>query len=354
MKTIHFTSVFLSLVFIVSLQKGFAADSTRLSQLRSMQQSSPTGFINLSIDQFQDLVEVSSKPYSLFVLFSADSQLCAPCGAIKQRVSMIAKEYYSLPASKASSKPVFFAVVRVTMSDQEFLMRYGFRHVPIFYYFAAGNSREYPRQLSDQSPNFFPVQEVGYGQNAIKGFINNRCGSRLRIVRGNYQIPFVETVKHFRPFILLTAAMLAAGIVATGAYKSPMLWFGIVVLIYIFSVGGGHYSWINNTPLAAVNVNGEMEYMTAGSRSQYVAEGFFVSATCVSISILVILIQELPSVIPNKKGQTLTGMFLVMMTCIAITILVALYQVVRRNYELYESRSSPRLIMHILTFLPFT
>ncbi|CAN8072422.1 unnamed protein product [Agarophyton chilense] len=325
--------ILFGLALMFSVQKGFA---TGLSKLERMKASSPSGLIKLSVDDFQQLVETSPRSYSLFVLFSADSNLCAPCGAITKRLSQITKDYYALPSSRTSSRPVFFSIVRVTMEDQVFLMRYGLRHVPVFYHFKAGKSRDYPRHISDQSSDNFPIQQIGYSTNAMKEFINSRSGSRLHIVRGNYQIPFVQTVKDLMPFILLTIAILAAGILATGAYKSPMLWFGIVVLIYIFSVGGGHYSWINNTPLANVNVNGEYEFISGGSRSQYVAEGFFVSAMCVSISILVILIQEMPSIIPNKSGQQVIGMVLSMMTGVAITALGLLYQMKMPQYLHYN------------------
>ncbi|PXF48881.1 putative dolichyl-diphosphooligosaccharide--protein glycosyltransferase subunit 3 [Gracilariopsis chorda] len=330
--------ILLCFLFICSFKHGAGSDSKRLAQLERRRDRSPSGLIPFNIEEFQDVVEAAPRSYSLFVMFSADSSLCQPCASTKRIIGMIAKEYYALPSSKSSSKPVFFAVVNVKTTDQEFLIRYGLRHVPVFYHFGRSKSKTYPKQLDERSADNYPVQ-AGLGANTLREFINSRCGSRLRVVRGNYQIPFVETVRMFKPFILFGVLAIAAVVVFTGAYKSPMLWFAVVMLIYIFSVGGGHYSWIHNSPLAVVNQHGVTEYIAGGSRSQYVAEGFFVSATCVSISILVILVQELPSVIPNKHGQTAAGLFFLFLTSVAITFLLTLYHSKMPQYLQYNELS---------------
>lgn len=319
-------------LFFCSFKHGDGSDSKRLSMLEKVRDRSPSGLIPFSIEEFQDVVEAAPRSYSLFVMFSADSSLCQPCAATKRIIAMIAKEYYSLPSSKSSSKPVFFAVVNIKTTDQQFLMRYGLRHVPVIYHFGSGKYKKHPKQLEEGSADNYQLR-AGLSANTLREFINSRCGSRLRVVRGNYQIPFVETVHMFMPFILFGLLAVSAVVVYTGAYKSPLLWFAVVMLIYIFSVGGGHYSWIHKTPLAVVNEHGMTEYIARGSRSQYVAEGFFVSATCVSISILVILVQELPSVIPSKHGQRAAGLFFLFLTSVAIMFLLTLYHHVSLQFS---------------------
>lgn len=309
-----------------------SSDSNRLSYLKHLRQSSSNDIIDLTSQNLDQLIETAPRSYSLFVFFSADEQICPPCKVVKDQLRLLAKQFYSLSTSKRARKPTFFAIVQLSQADQVFVGKYSIQRVPIFYHFRAGKSNMFPISLENDSPDNYPFQQLGLASNALKEFINARSGSQMRIVATNYQIPFVQTVRTFMPWILAFVAFIGAVIVITGAYKNPMVWFAIIMIIYIFSVGGGHYSWIHNTPLAVVNSEGAMEYVAGGSRSQYVAEGFFVSATCVSISILVILVQELPSVMPNKHGQTVIGMGLVFMTCLAIMSLLTLYHAVSSHF----------------------
>lgn len=319
--------LFTCLCFLANPSEAVDSDAKRLAQLNALRDSSNNGLISLSIDSFETVIEAAPRSYAVLVMFSAPPALCQPCPAVSAQLAKVATDYSKLSTNRASSKPLFFAEVKLSPSNQEFLAKYSIQHVPILYHFSSGRT-SYPQPLHETSPNYYHMQHMGIGANSIKEFVNQHTGSRLKVVRANYQIPFVQTVRTWMPVILSIVAALAAIAVYTGAYKNPMLWFGLVVLVYIFSVGGGHYSWIHNVPLAVVNKEGKTEYVASGSRSQYVAEGFFVSATCVSISVLVILIQELPSVMPSKAGQTVVGMGLYSMTVFAIVLLLLLYQFV--------------------------
>lgn len=302
-----------------------AGDSSRLAELQALKRATPSSVLTFSIDSFEKFVESAPRSYTIIVMFTAEASMCKPCGPMLQRIEKVAKEYDSLSEKKKSPKPVFFANLKISPSDQQFLAKYAIQHVPIFYAFRAGTSRMFPKSLDENSPDNYPIQQMGIEPNQIKDFVNARTASRLSVVRGGYQIPFVQTVRAFMPLILLIVGLSGLLGVLTGAYKNPMMWFGLVMLVYIFSVGGGHYSWIHNQPLAVVDKNGVLHLIADGSRSQYVAEGFFVSATCVSISVMVILIQELPSVIPYKSGQTVVGMGMIMMTLVAIVSLLWMY-----------------------------
>lgn len=315
------------LVFLLSISTTLAAsDSQRLSKLKSLASSSK--LISFNVDEFERFVEAAPRSYNLFVLLTAHPSICKPCGPMRSQLKKVISDFYSLSGSKRSSKPTFFAELQVSSSEQVFLKKYNVDHVPIFYAFKAGTSRSYPTDLSPDSLDKYPIQSLGLSPNGLKQFINHRSGSRMKVVRGDTQIPFVQSVRTFMPAIILFTIIAALICIVTEAYKNPMLWFFLIVLVYIFSVGGGHYSWIHNTPLAVTNNEGNWQYVAPGSRSQYVAEGFFVSATCVSISVLVILIQEMPSVIPDKGSQTFLGLFMLFMTSIAIGALLALYYLV--------------------------
>lgn len=316
------------------------SDTQRSSKLEALKQSSFSGMISLDIPTFQEVAEEAPRSYHLVFMISADASICKPCVPVRKQLDKLSKEYQRLPQRKKSSKPVFFAELKVTAQNQQFLAQYGIRQVPILYALRAGTTRSFPKDLGAETPDSYSFQHAGGGLNQLKEFINARTGSRFAIVRGGYQIPFVQTVKMYMPLIVIIVGLSIAVAIASEAYRSPMFWFALVMLVYIFSVGGGHYSWIHNTPLAVVNKEGAYEYIASGSRSQYVAEGFFVSATCVTISVLVILIQELPSVIPNKSAQNLVGSAMVMMTILAITSLLIMYHFVS-FFVLVTEFSSP-------------
>lgn len=305
-----------------------SSDQQRLETLSAARKTSRHSLISLSVSSLRPLIESTPRSYHLIVMFTADQNLCKPCASMRKQVQKLSEEYSTLPARRAAAKPVFFAEVMLSQNDQQFLSAYGVRHVPIFYHFAPGSSKAYPKALSDESSDNFNLQAHGFGVNPMKKFVNDRTGSGLKVVRSGYEVPFVQTVRKLKPYIFTLVAIAAAIALYTGAYKNPMLWFAVVVMVYIFSVGGGHYSWIHNTPLVVIDNNGRTQYISGGNRSQYVAEGFFVSLTCVCISGLVILIQELPSFLPQKSAQSAVGFSMFFMTVCAIAALLALYQMV--------------------------
>lgn len=313
-----------------------ASDADRLAELQAKSKSSRGNVIKAPVSSLRSYLEAAPRSYNLVVMFTAGADVCQPCKKVSDQFRITSSDYNSANARSKSSKPTFFMEVILSQSEQAFLSAYRIQAIPIIYHFGAGKSKSYPRPLSDTSPDSFNLPQVGYHANAIKAFVNERTGSKMHVVRGGYEIPFVQTVRQLKPYIIVCGAIAALICGLTGAYKNPMLWFGLVVLVYIFSVGGGHYSWIHNTPLAVVDKSGRMQYIAGGSRSQYVAEGFFVSFTCVCISGLVIAIQELPSYIPNKSGQTAVGSMMFFLTVGAIGALLALYQMVSFLYSFFQ------------------
>lgn len=322
-----FIAFFLSLHGSYHYVEGLS-DPERLKELTSIAKSSQSNLISSSVSKFRSYVEVAPRSYNLMVMFSADQKLCKPCAQMRNQVRTVSSDFKGLGSRNSASLPTFFMEVKLSASDQAFLGDYGIQHVPIFYFFPAGKSNSYPKRLDYGSVNSFDLQKLGIHANVLKQFVNDRTGSKFRVVRGGYEIPFVQTVRKLMPYIVTVFGISAIIAIFTGAYKSPMLWFALVVLVYIFSVGGGHYSWIHNTPLAVVDKNGKTQYIAGGSRSQYVAEGFFVSVTCVCISGLVIAIQELPKIIPQKAGQSFIGFTMFCMTGGAIGALLLLYKMV--------------------------
>lgn len=323
------------LVFRDGATSASSSDQQRLETLSAARKTSRHSLVPLSVASLRPLIENAPRSYSLIVVFTADQNLCKPCAAVRKQVQGLSEEFSTLPARRTASKPVFFAEVMLSQNDQQFLAAYGIRHVPILYHFAPG-SKSYPTSLSDSSPDSFDIQRNGIGINSMRKFVNDRTGSSLKVVRGGYEVPFVQTVRKLKPYIIILVITAATIALITGAYKNPMLWFAIVVMVYIFSVGGGHYSWIHNTPFVVVDNNGRTQYISGGNRSQYVAEGFFVSLTCVCISGLVILIQELPTFLPQKSAQSAVGFSMFLMTVCAIGALLSLYQSVSRLLYAYS------------------
>lgn len=263
--------------------------------------------------------------------------MCKPCAPMGKELRRVAKAYYSLAKREQATHPVFFAEFKLSLDDRKFLADYAVEHVPIFHYFGPVSRRNFPAPLATYRRDTFPVEEVGYGSNAIKAFVNSKVRSRLHVVRGDYQIPFASTVRSLMPALLAIAGAVAAAAVFMGWIHSPMFWFALCVLVYMYSVGGGHYAWINNSPFAVVNSNGHTQYVSDGSRNQYAAEGMFVSITCSAISAIVIGINELPRLIPPGGKQATVGFVLIFVVFACTTTLLGLYTLKMPAYLRYEA-----------------
>lgn len=302
------------------------SNEERLSRLRSAISTKQSGMLTLSTETFKKYIEAQDRSYSLIVYFTAEAKICEPCSSMHTSVSKIAREYNGLASSRRGKRPVFFASLKLTGSEQDFLQRYGIAQVPLLYHFNSRN--RYPiSKLS--GPDFYDVSNRGFGANSLRQFINERTGSRLPVIRAGYSVPFGATVKSARPFLFICLLFALAAVVHFQAYKIPMFWFCVVVTVYIFSVGGGHFSWIHDTPIYTVDRDGAFEFIAAGARTQYVAEGFLVSITCVLISAFIIAVQELPSIVKNRTLLGGAGIVFTVMTYVAITLLMGLYHTVR-------------------------
>lgn len=308
-------------------------DSERVAKLASTSASKTSGLLVLSTDSFQRYAEASVRSYSLFVFFTADPSLCEPCAGMQNAIATVARAYRDLPKRKQSRHPVFFAALKLNpQTDQPFLARYKLERVPLLYHVSPRTKM--PRTL-DGIDNY-DVMNNGIGGNAIRRFVNSRVGSSLHVVRANEVIQFRATVNKYKPVIGLIGLLLASLVVRYNVYKHSMLWFCLIVAVYIFSVGGGHFSWIHDTPIYKINRDGIPEFIASGARSQFVAEGFFVSVTCVSISALIILIQEMNSWMPYKSMQGMVGLILVAAAYVAISLLLSLYYMKMPGYLQYN------------------
>lgn len=324
MRTIAIIAACALLLLLLAQPCTADTDAERVAKLSKVVASKESGMLSFSIETFMKYIEAPGRSFSAFVFFTADGSICQPCPQMQHAVSKVAQEYRNLPKSQRANRPVFFASLKLSGADQEFLQRYGIDKVPVLYHF---NPRsQYPTQL--EGPDAYQVVSLGLGVNNIRQFVNARVGSQFRIVRSNYDVPFVSTVRKWRPMLIAAFVLGAVAVIRAHLYASPMFWFVTVVAVYIFSVGGGHFSWIHDTPLFRVNRDGLPEFFAGGARTQFVAEGFLVSIACVMISAFVILIQEMPHFIDNKSLQGAGGITLTLMIYFLISMLMALYHTV--------------------------
>jgi OST3 / OST6 family, transporter family len=330
-----YSSVLLVLVALAAAAGGLS-DADRVAKLDSVRAGKRDGVLSLTIDTFRKYVETAPRSYSLLVLLTADPSMCKPCEVMRREFGDASAGYYKASQSVRSSHPVFFAELKLSLADQTFLAEYGIQHVPVLYHFGPALKNKYPSKLVVPGPSSYDLQGQGIGANPIKTFINARTRSKLPVTRSNYQIPFVSTVRTFLPAIFMTLAAIELTAIYLGWIYQPLFWFACVVVVYMYSVGGGHYSWIHDTAFAVVGQSGDMQYVADGSRNQYVAEGMFVSFTCSTISALIIAINEMPRFISSKNSQTAVGLSLFVLTVASITALLLLYNVKMPSYMVYD------------------
>lgn len=319
---------------------GTAAAEERSTALERERSAAPDGVLSLSAPSLRAYVEGGApRAYALFVLFVvADADKCAPCAPMRAALGRAAAQYHALPRRDRAPHPVFFAEMRLALDNRALLQDYAIEHVPILFHFApsAAGGPTFPRPLSSLSREGYPIEQLGVSANAIKSFVNRKTGARLQVMRGDYQIPFASSVRAMMPALLFAAAALAAVAVFLGWVYSPMFWFTLCVLVYLYSVGGGHYTWINNTPFAVVDSNGRSQYVSEGSRNQYAAEGMFVSLTCSAISAIVIGINELPRLLVPGHKQTTVGFVLIAVVFVSTCTLLGLYNLKMPSYLRYD------------------
>ena len=168
-----------------------------------------------------------------------------------------------------------------------------FTRVSLLYHFSPGSSREYPAPVRDGS-DYYDAEFHGIGLSMLNSFVNKRTGSKMII--GDYAIPFLPILKERSMFIAGVAGPLVAEIVVKQFCLRPYFWFACVMAVCMFSLGVGHYTWIQNVPWPVVSEDGTTQYIAGGSKNQYVAEVLFISTLCAIISVPIILPRELPSI----------------------------------------------------------
>jgi hypothetical protein len=319
--------LFLLLVFYAAdIAVCESPDATRVAKLDAVQETKKDKVLALTISSFRRYIEVAPRSYSLIVLFTADQSICKPCAAMRRNFGQVVMDYHSAPRKQQASHRTFFAELKLSVSDQQFLNDYSIQHVPILYHFGRGSRNVYPKALGKDADSL-NIEEMGSGINAMKSFLNDRLRTRLRVMRTDYKIPFVPYMRSFLPFIGAGALFVVLFALYVGWTNKPFFWFVCCVVVYMYSVGGGHFSWIHDVPFAVVNSDGRTDIVANGSRTQYAAEGMVVAILCSLISTFIILVNELPSQISDTSAQTVTGMLLAFITSALVTALLSLHDV---------------------------
>lgn len=330
---VRFSAAVIACAAVIS----FASPRDRLAKLNSVRATKRDGLLILNQQSFRKYVEPSSRPYSLFVLITADPSICPACGKMKADFAAVSGSYYSLPSNLQARHHVFFAELRISTSFRELLSDYGISHVPMLHHFPPGSSKSFPAPLAAAPGASYDMERLGVSKNSFKLFVNAQAGARFPVQRAGYEIPFASRVRSLMPAIATCAGLFAAAAAYSGWMGQPMFWFGVCVLVYMYSLGGGHYTWINDSPFAVVDSQGTTQYVAEGSRNQYVAEGMFVSLACTVISAVLIATNELPRLIPSKGGQTVVGLTMSFLVSIFILMLLGLYFVKMPSYLKYEA-----------------
>ena len=324
--TIRLFSIFLLLLILRTASSlSQEPNSVRLDKLERAFRTSQYGVLSFTEETFRKYIEDAPRSYSMFVLFTAEASICRVCPSMKLMLGKVIKEYDALPSRKKGRDPVYFAEMRLSQKSQSLMTDYGITTVPLLQYFPSGRSQRYPEQLRPSD-----AYNGGLHPNPMKQFINRKTGSKFRVARGGYVIPFVPAMQALLPAFPFVLAVLGAFVWQKRLWESSYFWLALAVAVYMFSVGGGHYSWIHNAPWAVVSQEGEMRIVERGStRSQYVAEGFCFALICVCIAALTIVIKELPNIVSGKFAQRVLGYL-----CLfgLLSLLLALY-------SLYEMKS---------------
>ena len=251
----------------------------------------------LDVELLVRVLSISPRPFSLVITLLADG--CAACDEAAKLLHESAKAFASGPPSARPSTPVVFGAVTVSSSDKSFLATTGITHVPKVYHLSP--SVKWPVVMAG-GPNDLPAKSE-LTQAGVRGWLNSVLGSRLAVRRSNYAVPFVPVIKALSPLLGAAGIAGAAAVGWTGAWRSPWLYFAMLMGVYTFSLAGGHYAWIHNVPWAVVDANGVTRYVADGNRAQYGAEGVATATGCVLMGGLWVVVHELPSWLGQGAGS---------------------------------------------------
>ncbi|KAK4535517.1 hypothetical protein CDCA_CDCA05G1542 [Cyanidium caldarium] len=323
----------------------------RRSALAAHRGRSESGLIPVRhASSLEKFVLSGPRDYAVVLLLSTASQpgACPLCDYVVRQLMPVARAVKRQNERLAGrgQLQVFFLLADVGAANQRemiaALSRLGVNVLPTLLYVPPGDGGD--SAVSSTVPFRFEAPPKGDGLDgramaawllrlANQAVPTDRRAPPLRITIGGpvYVVPAVR--RHWR----LCAATLASAVTAalySGLHRRRYTWLALVLLLYMFVVGGGHGWIINGTPLFMWD--GERLVWSMGSTSRMkgpsgpnalAAEGFLEVTKYVVIAALMVALDKLPRRAPRGWSQVaVAAPMLALLTSLLRAVLVDVRQ----------------------------
>ena len=282
----------------------------QVAKLLSIQRNSSSGYLTLSSESFDKLIDGASRPYSVFVFGDALKFHNSKTLALAKRLkafSTVAKTFINTHAgTDFEDKAVFVRLVHETAKDS--FGRLGIKglpylvHIPPSLEIRQGSSISIP---SRNSMTAAPAEE--WSPVEIGAFVAATCG----ISPGDLSMAGLQERSRFLPvFVLLFLAV--ASIVGFKVSQSAIVrWTPLYIVgglfVFWFSLSGGMYNIIRGVPLIGMDPRTRKPKAFMEGSGQMGAEGFIMGTLVMAFGMLVFAFTKVVPMIEDSKSRRATS-----------------------------------------------
>lgn len=248
--------------------------------------------IYLNTDNYKKFVVEKPKKYNLFILYTANIQICRICKPFQDAFERIAVSYQAVDkVSKPEDElPIFFAIADIGLHNEIGRMHNmnSLPHIVL----ANGETSELsrlPTGILVLPPRKFGITKLDISAQEILDWVNRESGQEVAL----YYTQFEKLTRVVFTLLLIVAVVALAVKLVLLCRRNPSIISIVGVVIYYISTSGIFYNLLHGMQWAGLNQDGTMQFLMQG-RGQFLGEGVIMSALTVTSGVCLFLAARLP------------------------------------------------------------
>uniref|UniRef100_A0A6T6LEW5 Uncharacterized protein n=1 Tax=Timspurckia oligopyrenoides TaxID=708627 RepID=A0A6T6LEW5_9RHOD len=296
-----------------------------LSAIKSRSQEHGDGIALISFDEFLSFFTSARRDFNAFVLLTSED--CRACAYVLQNLEPLFDSLTKLRqnpalAASQSAKEALRTYAVVSMISKQDLVTYrsqlqamGITHSPFLIYIPKSQpipprAGQFPEALTFPFRSQMPETDIlSDWMSSASGFsVLGKQSARFGpSFFGVTSYPtLAEVMTKLQPFLLILVPLVFLLAVIFGWYKLPQFYYTLMLVFYAMSTSGLFYVILRNPPFAVWRTT-QWEWISAGLRSMYVAEGWVAAAGYVSCGLcLVAAVEGPPALILRALSSSVT------------------------------------------------
>jgi len=286
-----------------------------IDQMTKFSDRDQSAMVALKLEHFFQIADISKREFELFVMFSGGPE-CQPCEAVKELFAPAARKIRELrKAGHAKAKNTFFVVVEMSRKDisSSKIAQYGIEYAP-YTVFVSKRMPLPPRggQFPESAVfNLRHYAQIGMPtEDTMAEWASSVSGLPLSTVSrfspkffGISHAPSVyEIYFKLQPVLFVIVAVVTFCAIWFGWYRSILLYYSLLLVLFAASTSGMFYTIINGAPFALYR-GGKWDLVQSGVRSMYAGEGWFASVSYIATGLLLLLAVEGPPTALVRRVQ---------------------------------------------------